>query len=304
MATQMKNILISGGTGLIGKELSKALQQQGFNVAHLSRSKAGVDDVKTYLWDIEKKFIEPEAFDNVNVIIHLAGSGIADARWTKSRKKEILNSRVDSCNLLFDYVKKKNIKLDAFISASGTGYYGAITTTHVFTENDPPANDFLGQTCVLWEKAADNFLSLNTRVVKIRTGIVLSKRGGALEKMAAPVKCYLGASLGTGKQFMPWIHISDLVNIYLKAVNDTAMHGAYNAVAPESTTNDNFNKKIAECLKKPLLLPPVPALIMKIALGEMAKLVLEGSAVSSEKIQNSGFVFQFANLKESLKDLL
>ena len=304
MATQMKNVLISGGTGLIGKELSKALQQQGFNVAHLSRSKAGVDDVKTYLWDIEKKFIEPEAFDNVNVIIHLAGSGIADARWTKSRKKEILNSRVDSCNLLFDYVKKKNIKLDAFISASGTGYYGAITTTHVFTENDPPANDFLGQTCVLWEKAADNFLSLNTRVVKIRTGIVLSKRGGALEKMAAPVKCYLGASLGTGKQFMPWIHISDLVNIYLKAVNDTAMHGAYNAVAPESTTNDNFNKKIAECLKKPLLLPPVPALIMKIALGEMAKLVLEGSAVSSEKIQNSGFVFQFANLKESLKDLL
>ena len=303
MATQMKNVLISGGTGLIGKELSKALQQQGFNVAHLSRSKAGVDDVKTYLWDIEKKFIEPEAFDNVNVIIHLAGSGIADARWTKSRKKEILNSRVDSCNLLFDYVKKKNIKLDAFISASGTGYYGAITTTHVFTENDPPANDFLGQTCVLWEKAADNFLSLNTRVVKIRTGIVLSKRGGALEKMAAPVKCYLGASLGTGKQFMPWIHISDLVNIYLKAVNDTAMHGAYNAVAPESTTNDNFNKKIAECLKKPLLLPPVPALIMKIALGEMAKLVLEGSAVSSEKIQNSGFVFRFANLKESLKDL-
>lgn len=303
MTTQMKNILISGGTGLIGKELSKALQQQGFNVAHLSRSKAGVDDVKTYLWDIEKKFIEPEAFDNVNVIIHLAGSGIADARWTKSRKKEILNSRVDSCNLLFDYVKKKNIKLDAFISASGTGYYGAITTTHVFTENDPPANDFLGQTCVLWEKAADNFLSLNTRVVKIRTGIVLSKRGGALEKMAAPVKCYLGASLGNGKQFMPWIHISDLVNIYLKAVNDTAMHGAYNAVAPESTTNDNFNKKIAECLKKPLLLPPVPALIMKIALGEMAKLVLEGSAVSSEKIQNSGFVFQFANLKESLKDL-
>ena len=303
MTTQMKNILISGGTGLIGKELSKALQQQGFNVAHLSRSKAGVDDVKTYLWDVEKKFIEPEAFDNVNVIIHLAGSGIADARWTKSRKKEILNSRVDSCNLLFDYVKKKNIKLDAFISASGTGYYGAITTTHVFTENDPAANDFLGQTCVLWEKAADNFLSLNTRVVKIRTGIVLSKRGGALEKMAAPVKCYLGASLGTGKQFMPWIHISDLVNIYLKAVNDTAMHGAYNAVAPESTTNDNFNKKIAECLKKPLLLPPVPALIMKIALGEMAKLVLEGSAVSSEKIQNSGFVFQFANLKESLKDL-
>ena len=303
MTTQMKNILISGGTGLIGKELSKALQQQGFNVAHLSRSKAGVDDVKTYLWDIEKKFIEPEAFDNVNVIIHLAGSGIADARWTKSRKKEILNSRVDSCNLLFDYVKKKNIKLDAFISASGTGYYGAITTTHFFTENDPPANDFLGQTCVLWEKAADNFLSLNTRVVKIRTGIVLSKRGGALEKMAAPVKCYLGASLGTGKQFMPWIHISDLVNIYLKAVNDTAMNGAYNAVAPESTTNDNFNKKIAECLKKPLLLPPVPALIMKIALGEMAKLVLEGSAVSSEKIQNSGFVFRFANLKESLKDL-
>lgn len=304
MTTQMKNILISGGTGLIGKELSKALQQQGFNVAHLSRSKAGVDDVKTYLWDVEKKFIEPEAFDNVNVIIHLAGSGIADARWTKSRKKEILNSRVDSCNLLFDYVKKKNIKLDAFISASGTGYYGAITTTHFFTENDPPANDFLGQTCVLWEKAADNFLSLNTRVVKIRTGIVLSKRGGALEKMAAPVKCYLGASLGTGKQFMPWIHISDLVNIYLKAVNDTAMHGAYNAVAPESTTNDNFNKKIAECLKKPLLLPPVPALIMKIALGEMAKLVLEGSAVSSQKIQNFGFVFRFANLKESLKDLL
>ena len=300
----MRNILISGGTGLIGKELTKALQQQGFNVAHLSRSKASLDNVKTYIWDIEKKFIEPEAFDNVNVIIHLAGSGIADSRWTNNRKKEILNSRLDSCNLLFEFVKKNNIKLDAFISASGTGYYGAITTAHVFTENDPPANDFLGQTCVLWEKAADNFLILNTRVVKIRTGIVLSKRGGALEKMAAPVKYCLGASLGTGKQFMPWIHISDLVNIYLKAVNDTAMHGAYNAVAPESTTNDNFNKKIAECLKKPLLLPPVPALIMKIALGEMAKLVLEGSAVSSEKIQNSGFVFQFANLKESLNDLL
>ncbi len=300
----MKNVLITGGTGLIGRELTKQLLAQGYNVSHLSRTKSNNDAIRTFVWDLDKKQIEPAAFADLDIIIHLAGSGIADGRWTEKRKKEILSSRVDACNLLFEQVKAHQVNLKVFISASGVGYYGAITSTHVFEETDPPASDFLGKTCLLWEQAADQFKTVNSRVVKIRTGIVLANKGGALQKMVAPIKLCLGAPLGTGNQYMPWIHISDLVNIYLKAITEKSIDGAYNAVAPQHLTNREFNKLIASFLKKPLFLPALPGFILKVFLGDMAKLVLEGSRVSSKKIEQTGFIFQYSNLKEAIKTLL
>jgi uncharacterized protein (TIGR01777 family) len=300
----MKNVLITGGTGLIGRELTKQLLAQGYNVSHLSRTKSKNDAVRTFVWDLDKKQIEPAAFADLDIIIHLAGSGIADGRWTEKRKEEILRSRVDACNLLFEQVKAHQVNLKLFISASGVGYYGAITSVHVFEETDPPASDFLGKTCLLWEQAADQFKTLNARVVKIRTGIVLSNKGGALQKMAAPIKLCLGAPIGSGNQFMPWIHISDLVNIYSKAIAENTIDGSYNAVAPEHIINKQFNSLIASYLKKPLFLPPIPGSILKLFLGEMAKLVLEGSRVSSKKIEQTGFIFQYPSLKEAIKQLL
>lgn len=300
----MKNVLITGGTGLIGIQLTNALLQEGFNVSHLSRSKPEQGIVPTFVWDIEKAFIEKEALNNVDVIIHLAGAGITGERWTKKRKHEIIKSRVESANLLFEYVKARQIKLDVFISASGTGYYGAITSEHIFTEDDAPAKDFLGEICMKWEQAADRFLALDTRVVKIRTGIVLSKSGGALEKLVSPVKYFVGSPLGSGKQYMPWIHIDDLVNIYIKAIKENTMSGAYNAVAPDYVTNTEFTKSIAKILKRPLFLPAVPAFFLKIILGEMAVIVLTGSRVSCEKIQKTGPGFKFPQLNEALENLL
>ena len=307
----METVLITGGTGLIGTRLTQLLQQKKYNVAHLSRNKKNENSIITYAWNIKKGFLEEQAITSANYIIHLAGAGIADQPWTTERKKEIINSRVESANLLFEKIKTLRPPLKAFISASAIGYYGVVTSGNIFTENDPPASDFLGKTCQLWEEAADRIGNLEThlpgiriRTVKIRTGMVLSNKGGALPKMANPVRNFIGAPLGTGKQYIPWIHIDDLCRIYIKAIEDVKMQGAYNGVAPQSITNRDFTKAIARTLNKPLILPNVPQWILKIILGEMAVMVLEGSRVSCEKIMMEGFSHEFPELDVALKELL
>ncbi|MBG7629507.1 MAG: TIGR01777 family protein, partial [Bacteroidetes bacterium] len=211
----MINILVTGGTGLIGKQLCLLLRKKGYNIFILSRSNA--DAPNTYYWNINDDYIEPKAIEEADFIIHLAGAGIADSRWTKTRKRELINSRIKSTKLLLQKVKELNPQLKGFIAASGIGYYGAITSEKIFTENDAVGTDFLATICKLWEKESMKFDAINIRTVIFRTGVVLSKNGGALDKISKPIKLGLGSVLGSGNQYVPWIHITDLCNMYIEA---------------------------------------------------------------------------------------
>lgn len=300
----METILITGASGLIGQKLTPLFLRKGYRVIHLSRTLPARPAVETFLWDVQKQTIDNDAIQQADYIIHLAGANISDKRWTASRKKEIIDSRVDSLHLLFKSIQRTNKQLKAFVSASATGIYGALTTEKIFSEGDPPAEDFLGTTCKLWEGAAETIAKLEIRTVKLRTGIVLSENGGALEKMVKPVKLFVGAPLGSGKQYFPWIHIDDLCEIYLKAIEDNSLYGPYNAVAPEHITNKAFTEHIAHLLKRPLILPNVPSFLLKLAVGELAIAVLEGSRVSCKRIEESGFIFTYNTVDKALRHLL
>jgi len=297
-------VLITGGTGLVGQTLSIILREKGYEVAWLSRNKNAQSPFEVFSWNISDGSIEDKALDGVDYILHLAGAGIADKKWTAARKKVLENSRIKSTRLLYDKISGSEHKPKAFISASAIGFYGFSTTEHIYTEDDPPADDYLGELCQRWENTVDQFEQLNIRTVKIRIGIVLSKKGGALEKMALPVKFGLGAALGSGRQYFAWIHIRDLAGIFLRAIEDDKLSGPYNAVAPEHVTNDHFNKAIAKVVKRPYWLPKVPGGIFKVLMGEMAGMLLNGSRVSSKKIRDAGFKFEFPELEGALRDLL
>jgi len=300
----MATVLITGGTGLVGKYLCKRLKEKEYDVAILSSKRKQEGEIPTYTWDLDKKEIQKEAIDTVDYIIHLAGANIGDKRWTAKRKQLIIDSRVKTGQLIFSKIKEQNKDLKAFISASAIGYYGTITLDKIFTEADPPANDFLGDTCRQWEQMTDRFKDLGIRAVKIRTGVVLTGQGGALSKMTAPVKMGIGSAVGNGRQYLPWIHIDDLCDIYIKAIEDTQMKGAYNAVAPDQKTNKEFTQTIAHILKKPFWFPNVPAIAMKLMFGKISEILLRGSRISSNKIKKTGYNFLFPDLESALADLL
>lgn len=295
-------VLITGANGLVAKELSQKLKKE-YTIRFLTRKKRNDNEFE---WDIKNQTIDENAFENISHIIHLAGANISEKRWTDERKKELISSRVDSAGLILKTLRKNNIKLKSFISASGINYYGTKTTEKIFTEKDDPGNDFLSEVVVLWERAADDFKEQNIaeRVIKVRTAVVLSEKEGALKKMIPTIKMGIGSPLGSGKQYMPWIHINDICSIYEFALKNSELEGAFNATSPQHTTNENLTKKIADVLKKPLFMPNVPSFVLKLIFGELASALLEGSRASSEKIQKSGFQFQFPDLKEALEDLL
>jgi hypothetical protein len=297
----METILITGGTGLIGSHLSNLLRNKGYKVTLLSRSNSGASNI--YYWDIDSNFIEEKAIKEADYIIHLAGAGIADERWTSKRKSELINSRVNSTRLLYKNVVKLNPNLKGFIAASGIGYYGAVTSDKIFTENDPIGKDFLATICKLWEQESQKFDAINIRTVIFRTGIVLSNKGGAYEKMSKPIKLGIGSALGSGKQYTPWIHITDICNMYIAAIENTNLKGIYNAVSPEHCTNKELTNAIALSLNKKIRLPNIPDFVMKIIFGKMSVILLEGSRISCVKIQKIGFEFKYSTLKLALKEL-
>ena len=292
----MSKILITGGTGLIGKALQKTLVKKGHEIVVLTRNPKENHHFK---WDISKGIIDEKAFDNVDYIIHLAGAGIADKKWTTARKKVLIDSRVESINLLYKYVQKLNIPLKKFISASGIGFYGAKTTETIFEEHYKPADDFIAEICIKWENAVKPFEQLNIPFTILRTGIVLSDKGGALAKMNTPL--FLSA-LGSGKQYMPWIHIEDMINLYIKSIEELDFTGIFNAVAPEHQTNASFTATLGKVLKKPVTPFNVPSFVLKIILGELSNILLKGSRISSEKI-TSKYNFKYPNLKSSLQEI-
>ena len=291
----MARILITGGTGLVGKRLTQLLIDKNHEVLILSRNPKNENEFK---WDISKNFIENKAFKNIDFIIHLAGAGIADERWTEKRKQVIINSRVKTANLLFEKVNELNIDLKGFISASGIGYYGAITSKTIFKETDKPGTDFLGDVCQKWEEAAHQFSRKNIPVTILRTGIVLSSEGGALDKMKTPIV----SPLGSGKQYIPWIHIDDLCYMYIKSIEDN-LTGIYNAVAPQHHTSLTFSKALAKSIKRPYLGIGVPGFMLKLLFGELSVILLEGSRISTKKIEKNGYSFRFKTLKKALYNL-
>jgi len=298
------SVLITGGSGLIGKYLTSGLLAMGYNVSHLSRNNNHSSSVRVFLWNPEKRMIDFEAFEGIDFIIHLAGANIGEKRWTGKRKNEIIKSRVETARFLHEMVVDRGIRLKAFISASASGIYGAETSSKIFVENDPPAEDFLGSVCKAWEEAADLFCNSGIRTVKIRTGVVLEKTDSALSKLMIPGKFGFLVKTGAGRQYMPWIHIVDLCNIYIKAIEDSSMCGAFNAVAPQHVTHDDFMQVLGKVMKRPVFALPVPGFVLSTLLGEMSDVILKGSRVSSEKLINAGFWFQFSSLEDALYNVI
>lgn len=295
-----KSVLISGGTGLVGSELVKLLQKNGHEVRLLSRSKGKGETPPVFQWDYKKEYIEEGAFDGVDTLVHLAGAGVADKRWTKDRKEEILKSRTQTSNLLYEKLKNTDHNVRTLVAASAVGYYGMDTGDTNLREKSPAGHDFLAEVVKAWEDSTSRFTELGIRVVQIRIGVVLSNEGGALPKLLAPP---VAAPLASGKQFMSWIHITDLVRVLCKSVEEESMIGSYNGVAPEPLTNRQFTKRAAKAFGKLYLPIPVPKFVLNLFLGEMAQVVTGGNKVSAYKISKTGFDFKYAKLQNALEDL-
>ena len=296
-------ILITGGTGLVGQALSALFVSQGYDVAHLSRNPQN-SDKRSFYWNQEKGEIDSQAIEYADVIIHLAGENISNRKWTSHQKKRIISSRVQTTNLLERAIKSASGKPKAFISASAIGYYGSITSDKIFTEEDPSGTDFLTETVVKWEESVKQIQVLSIPTAILRIGVVMSRQGGALPKMLQPIKWGMGAALGNGKQWMPWIALEDLTRMFLFVLEQKLLATSskdlliYNAVSIDNINNRELMRQMAKAIKRPFFLPPVPSFLFKLIFGEMATLLLNGSRVSSEKIISEGFVFKFTKVQD------
>ncbi len=291
----MKNILITGGSGLVGKQLTSLLESKGYTVAWLSRKP---QQQTHFLWDVEKQELDPQALEWADAVVHLAGEGVAEKRWTADRKKRILESRTQSTQLLYTAIQQAEKKPNTFISASAVGYYGFNTGTNLMEETSPSGDDFLAEVVLAWEKEVKKIEQLLVRCILLRVGIVLDANGGALGEMLKPP---VAAPLGSGDQWMSWIHIEDLARMFVFALEKTTLQGIYNAVGPHPATNQQLTKEAAAAKGKTYLGIGVPGFALKLVLGEMAAMVLGGNRVSSQKIQKAGFEFEFPELKGALK---
>lgn len=298
-------VLITGGTGLVGKKLTTLLLSKGYDVVILSRSKkeSKIPGLTYAQWNLATKTIDENAVLTSDYIIHLAGAGIADARWTSKRKKVIIESRVLGLNLIYDVLSKNEHQLKALVSASGIGYYGMLTKSEVFDENTALGNDFLAEVCHQWEKAALQFENINIKTTVLRTGVVFAKEGSALQKIVQPIQMYVGAPLGGGNQVLPYIHIDDLCNMYIHALENDKVQGIYNAV-DENISNKDLTELIAKEIDKPLFLPNVPSFVLQLVFGKMAGILLKGTAIDNTKIKATGFTFQYKTIAALLKSVL
>ncbi len=296
-----KHILITGGTGLVGKKLTGLLLEKGYQVSLLSRMEKNIPNVKTYLWDVDKGMIDKNCITGVDLIVHLAGEGIAEKRWTDDRKKEITESRTRSIKLIYDLLKQQPHQVKKVISASATGYYSD-RGDDLMTEESAPAGDFLGKCCIDWEQAVDEGESLGLEILKFRTGVVLTDDGGALKQLALPIKFGFGTVLGSGKQWIPWIHLQDAIDLYLFGI-ENQLTGVYNMVAPNPVTNEKLTVAAAIQLHRPLWLPHVPAVALKLILGEMSAVVLGSTKVSAAKTEQAGFRFKYPLIKDAIREI-
>jgi uncharacterized protein len=299
----MKNILIAGGTGLIGTHLSQLLKSKGYTVSHLSRRANPNAEFPTYAWQPEKSTFDKKAFDEADAIINLAGAGIADKLWSKKRKQEIIDSRTSGNALIAQYLRSEKHNVKAYISASAIGFYDD-RGGELLTETSSAGTGFLAESTVAWEKAIAEVAATDTRTVALRIGVVLSPEGGALQKMLLSFLFRLGVYFGNGRQWVSWIHRMDLCNLFLWALETPSVSGTFNAVAPTPLSNLDLTKAISAAKGGFYLLLPTPAFVLRLVMGEMADVVLGSTRVSSQKVQNQGFVFKFPEALTALKDLL
>jgi len=302
----MATICITGGTGMIGTALSAYLSAKGHAIIILSRSnQTSANPLITFAkWDIAEGIIDKEAITASDYIIHLAGAGVADKRWTKARKAEIVNSRVEGGKFLAKILSDIPNKVKALISSSGIGWYGP-DTGKPFVETDPSYHDFLGQTCQKWEASIDPITALNIRLVKFRTGIVLSNEGGALKEFKNPLRFGLAAILGNGHQMISWIHIDDLCRMYEYAIENEELAAVYNAVTPNPVSNKDLTIALAKKMRgNAFITAPVPSFVLKIVVGEVSIEVLKSATVSSAKIHKAGFQFIYPTIDSALTQLI
>ena len=305
----MQTVLITGGTGMVGTSLTQLLLSKGYQVIVLTRQPrvSNVPNLTYAVWDIDKGYIDPSAIHNADTIVHLAGAGVADKRWSKKRKQEIVDSRVKSGELLVKYLIENSHHVKTVVAASAIGWYGPDTAESLmngFTETDPVDGAFLGDTCKRWEGSVKPIETLGIRLVTLRIGIVLNKQGGALAEFIKPAQFGLATIFGTGSQMVSWVHYKDLCKMILFGIETNTIHGVYNAVSPDPTSNKDLIIAIAKKLRGFYLPIPVPAFVLNIMLGEMSIEILKSAKVSSNKIQEADFKFDYPTLNSALHELL
>lgn len=297
-----KNILITGGSGLLGKILTKKLLANGHQVSVLSRNPDKVKEIPAFHWDVKKQEIDEKCLDGIDVIIHLAGAGIADDKWTDERKKQIIDSRVNSIKLIYQLIQKRENGVKTVVSASAVGFYGD-RGEEILTENSAKGTGFLSDSCALWEEAVDEGKKLGLRIAKFRIGLLLTEEGGVLAPFKLMVKTFTAMKFGDGKQWFPWVHVDDVAGMFEFAINHDNVNGVYNATAPSPVRNKEFTKTLANVLHRPFWSLQIPVFTLKIALGERKELLLMSTKTDSSKIVETGYQFQFTDLKKALEDV-
>lgn len=300
----MAKILITGGSGLLGKSISQLLVKEGHQVVWLGRVKGEWQGIKKFKWDPETAYIEKEAFEGVEHIIHLAGAGIADKAWTKSYKKELLSSRVKSIALLYRCVRENKFPIKSIIGASAIGYYGYSNSDKMFKEEDIPNASFLSALCVDWENSYIPFSEAGLKLVVLRIGIVLSKEGGFYAKLAPLYKLGLGTTFTRKTNYISWIHLKDLSALVSYCITNQNCQGVFNAVSSEPVLVNDFSRQFAKSLNKPLFMPVLPEFFARLVMGERSVMLTKGVRVSNEKIKTLGFEFEFDTVKKALENLI
>jgi uncharacterized protein (TIGR01777 family) len=297
----MTKVIISGGSGMIGANLTKNLEKKGHEVVWLSRNLTKTKQA-SYFWDPETGQIDLECLKGVGAIINLAGAGVADKRWTPDYMDEILNSRIKATELLYQTLKNNPNEVKTFLSASAVGIYGNNPTDNT-NEAGPLGDTFLAEVCQKWEQKAMEVSSLGIRTGIVRIGIVLSEQGGFVKEISGLAKWGLAAALGKGSQQTPWIHLNDLSRIFIHILEYSFVEGVFNGVAPASESNIKLTQLICKAMHRPMFLPPVPVFILSIMVGKMAPMLLANQSISAEKILQSGFMFEFPDAKFAIEEI-
>ncbi len=298
----MQKILIAGGSGFVGRQLSQMLIKKGYEVAWLSRTTSTQNPIKTFKWDIKTGFIDEQAIAFADVIVNLAGAGVADKKWTTAYKQELFDSRIKATELIAQALEKNTHHVKSYIAASAIGIYGNTTSLNA-TEDQTPATNYLAQLCTDWEASSNAIAKQGIRTATVRVGVVLGLEGGFVKQVSALTNYYLGAALGSGKQYTSWIHLNDLCRIFTLLIENENLTGVYNGVAPNPVSNQVLTKLLAKQLHKPIILPNAPAFMLNLIFGEMASMLLASQHVSAQKIIETGFTFEFDTAEKALTNL-